>query len=158
MICALALAGCSDSEPRLLDPSDLEGVKDVGHNDLGRAGDGWAFCRHLQPNTLPGPETAKTELSFGEHGIAGAVLIDGTSTHDDADETLRLLELTAEGCAEFAQDEPGYVFEPLTGLDADAVGWRTAGGGRRGDTVIRGRVRGDQARRVAAARGGVLDV
>lgn len=135
----LALAGCTTSSSTLLDASDVEGVERATHDEDGAWAPGWTWCDDLNPyRYVEGGELHTSLLSFGGGAGAGATIIDGSSDGVTADYLLETIEARAGLCAEneTALDR-GYAIEPLSGLDAGVVGWRTeASDGEHGEFAL----------------------
>lgn len=136
----LALAGCTtSSSATLLDADDVEGVEEATHDEDGAWAPGWTWCDDLNPyRYVEGGELHTSLLSFGGGAGAGATIIDGSSDGVTADYLLETIEARAGLCAEneTALDR-GYAIEPLSGLDAGVVGWRTeASDGEHGEFAL----------------------
>lgn len=119
----LALAGCTQPEPTLLDASDVEGVVSSEHDELAQTHvPGALWCERLTADGLTMPTGAISRLNFSEtspYPTAGAAIGDRGMA-----ETVERLEDGETRCAATAEEYPGLSIEPLSGLDADAMGWR----------------------------------
>lgn len=133
---ALVLACCSDPAPTLLDESDVEGVEEATHDADEATTRGWTWCRSLDPYAYYRlTPTSLFQLAGG--ATVGATLIDRTKDGVGADEMLSLFEEEADLCMDGVEAREGDTIEPLSGLGADAVGWRTATAeGRQGELAL----------------------
>jgi hypothetical protein len=135
---ALALAGCASS-PVLLDEDDVPGAERVIQNARHAVAPGWTWCSDLNPAGYVGADLVGSWFSFGGDVQAGANIIDRSSDGLTAERIVERFEDDASLCADAAAgtDVDGRSIEPLVGLDAGAVGWRTeTGDGTWGELVL----------------------
>lgn len=134
----LTLAGCANA-PVLLDEDDVPGAERVIQNARHAIAPGWTWCSDLNPAGYVGADLVGSWFSFGGSVQAGANIIDRSSDGLTAERVLGRFEDNAELCAQGAarSDVAGLMIEPLDGLDAGTVGWRTeTGDGERGELVL----------------------
>lgn len=112
----LALAGCADSDPTLLDASDFEGAEEE-HYERPWALPGGSWCLGVYASVSWDSPGSFLLLDDGRTEVGAGVVWDNGSTFPS-------VERAARGCVEHAEEEPLLVAEPLRGLEEGAVGWR----------------------------------
>lgn len=123
----LLLAGCSDPAPTLLRSSDIDGVTGATHDSEEATTRGFGWCSPLDRYAYyrPAP-TSRLQLAGG--GTAGATVVDQSREGFGADYVMRLFEEKATLCLDGLGAADGDTIEPISGLDADTIGWRTETG------------------------------
>lgn len=132
----LVLAGCSGPEPTLLRASDLDGVSGATHDSEEATTRGFGWCSPLDPYAYyrPAP-TSRLQLDGG--GTVGATIVDQSREGYGADHLMGLFEEKAVLCVDGLGAAGGDTIEPLTGLGADTIGWRTeTGDGYQGEIAF----------------------
>ena len=109
-------------EPVLLDAADFDGVETV-HQGERAYPPGWTWC-DLGVGRWYRDGAPSSSLSFGEYSRAGAAIVSSPDRWT-SDEIITALSDDARACSESDQAGRGNMIEPLDGLDADTVGWRT---------------------------------
>lgn len=136
-VLAAALAGCT-SPSTLLDAADFDGVVESAHDEDGAFAPGWTWCTELNPYAYVVGASPTSLLTFAGRTQVGATIVDRSGEGLSAEAVLGLVEERASRCAQNdTATGSGYVIEPLTGLDDDAVGWRTeTGEGEHGEFAV----------------------
>ncbi|VTR78925.1 hypothetical protein CHMI_03713 [Cellulomonas hominis] len=120
----LVLAGCA-GEPVLLDDSDFTGVTSTSQNEWGGGTPGPTWCSGIGSAQYAAGGSASSWLSFGDHGDAGAALIDRSSDSASAEYFVGKISEQATACADSEATTRGYSIELLTGLGEGELGWTT---------------------------------
>ncbi len=121
---SLALAGCTQPDPTLLDADDVEGVVEATHDADEATAPGWTWCSPLDPYAYF-RLTPTSRLRFDGRASAGATIVDRSADGYSSDYLLAAFEEKAQLCVDGLNAADGDTIEPLTGLGADTVGWRT---------------------------------
>lgn len=134
---AALLASCT-SPSTLLVESDFDGVVESAHDEDGAFAPGWTWCTELNPYGYVTGAPPTSLLTFSGRTQVGATIVDRSVDGLSAEAVLALVEERASLCVENdTAAGRGYVIEPLTGLDDDAVGWRTqTSEGERGEFAV----------------------
>lgn len=122
---ALLLTGCG-ADPVLLDRADFPGATSVKQDAWGGSTPGATWCSGLGSAQYAAGGEVSSWLSFGDHGDAGATLIDRSADRASAEHLAGMIAEQATVCAESdAATTGGASIEPLDGLDDGERGWTT---------------------------------
>ncbi|GIG36926.1 hypothetical protein Cpa01nite_23070 [Cellulomonas pakistanensis] len=128
LVAALAavvgLGGCA-GDPVLLDRAAFDDVEDASHDTWTGNVPGPTWCDSMAPGGYTIAHSPGTVLSFGERGLAGAVVVDRSSDGIPAERVLAFIEEQADVCTDSSVRARGHDIEPLTDLDEGEVGWST---------------------------------
>lgn len=132
----LALAGCTDPEPTLLQESDFGDVFAAHHDPrLQTYVPGPLWCSNLQPSFFLATHDAISVISLDSgdrYPWVGAMVGSDSYEMGDTDFVVDQMKTRADWCGAGDEDDPdqssesqsGWSLEPLIGLGDGAVGWR----------------------------------
>lgn len=133
VVAALALLRA----PALLDADDFTGVRSVAQDAGADPAPGWVWCDLIAPSMWERGEPPATSLVLDDGSTIGATLIERPSGGLPAGKVLSNASAAAESCGASHLVDEGFAIEPLSGLAAGEVGWRSARhDGRWGEYVL----------------------